>query len=86
VSVTTHSAEITTAPLQAQAYNGPAHGHRWQVDPHAAPPSVVDLPGDGDSPSRYQLVLRRRTCEPVRDYRGRYLYVLMTYPLWARQL
>jgi hypothetical protein len=81
--VTTHS-ETATA-LQAQAYNGPAHGHRWQVDPHAAPPSVVDLSGDGDGPSRYQLVLRRRTCEPVRDYRGRFLYVPLTYPLAAGQ-
>jgi hypothetical protein len=67
---------LGTAPAQAQAYCGPAHGQRWLVEPGDGPPDVVQLL-TRDGVSSYRLLVHPRTHGPARDHQGRYPYLLV---------
>jgi hypothetical protein len=63
-------------PTQSQAYCGPAHGRRWQVEPAHGPSHLVHLRTPGGV-STYRLLVYPGTRGPARDHQGRhpYLYV-----------
>jgi hypothetical protein len=65
---------VGTAPAQAQAYCGPAHGQRWPVEPGDGPSDVVELLTPGGICS-YRLLVHPGTHAPARDHQGRYPYL-----------
>jgi hypothetical protein len=63
-----------TEPAQAQAYCGPGHGRRWNIQAGSGPPDVVQLQTPGGVCS-YRLLVHPRTHGPARDHQGRYPYL-----------
>jgi hypothetical protein len=72
--LTTNPSGVSTAPGQAQAYCGPAHGQRWLVEAGSGPPAVVQLQTTGGT-CAYRLLVHPRTHGPARDHQCRYPYL-----------
>jgi hypothetical protein len=66
--------EVSTGPVQAQAYCGPAHGQRWPVEAGSGPLDVVQVQTPAGICS-YRLLMHPRTRGPARDHQGRYPYL-----------
>ena len=66
--------------VQAQAYCGPAHGYRWELDPDTVAPLIADVTSPGLGAASYRLILNPRTRRPAHDHQGRLLYWYVSSP------